>query len=1320
MKLCCGCMEKYADELNVCPHCGFAEGTKPENALHMVPGSILADRYVVGKVIGFGGFGVTYIGWDKLLETKVAIKEYLPSEFSTRVLGHTVVTVFSGDKQEQFNDGMKRFIDEAKKLAKFHSTPGIVKIFDSFEYNNTAYIIMELLEGETLADKLKRGETFSEDKAVEMMIPVIQSLEKVHSDGIIHRDIAPDNIFITNSGSVKLIDFGAARYATTTHSRSLTVIIKPGYSPEEQYRSRGDQGAYTDVYSLAATMYRMITGQTPPDALERRAFFENKKKDVLEPLHKYKKNIDQDKENAILNALNVRIEDRTPNMETFLYELTTNDAVERKAGTIKKLDVFGWPLWAKIAIPAVAALLIVFAVVMSTVNFGVEFEDNTAVPEGYTRVRSVLKMDFDEAKALMKEDKINLELGGKYPNDMIEENHIMTQDHREGSIIQENAKVIVYVAGRGLQQVPDVRGCDVGSARSLLEQLGFEVVEEESYDSVIAEGCVISQSEDPFEEVDDHSRITLKISKGADLSKSSADKDVKMPNLVGMSYEDAVKAAEKLGLHLKVKAHKYSRDHEKFAVMTQSVNADSSVNTSKVVELEVSLGFDQVKVPDVTYMSEEEAQRYLLGRGLKHKRVEEDNEDVPEGHVISHNPKADTKVDPESVITVKISTGSAAFAMPDVVGKNEQEALRILKDENGLVVTPVYEENDSKPEGEVLKQSKNAGVDVRKGDEIIITVCTHSSVVKVPDVTGKPQSDAEKAIKAAGLKVSVTKAYSDKVAKGNVIKSNPTAGSGLKKGDTVVITVSDGKNTTNSVSSNSSDAESENESKGTESREVTGVITTLVSATGVKLSQSSMDMAVDTTAQLTAEMTPGNASDTLTWSSSDPSIASVNNGLVSAHKAGTATITVKTGSGKTASCKVNVKTNEVLPSSVSLDIKSITRTEGDTFQLKATLSPGNVTNHTITWKSDDPNVASVDNNGKVTAKKAGSTTIIVSTVNGKTAVCSVTVNAKAIMPESIQLDKTTLVMYPGDSTKLTATISPSNAEDKRVTWSSTSEDVIFVSDNGIVTAYAEGYATITVTTSNGKKAECTVTVKHLEENSKLTDSGTLGDVQWQLFETGNLYIFGNGNMGQHNFNNSGIKRVIIRDGVTSVCDTAFNNCTELESVEIGNSVNYIGERAFYNCSSLSSLSLPQNLNEIGNRAFAFCIDLQSVEIPSSVTKIDDGAFEKCSGMTSLRFDGGEDNSLERIGDSAFSNCASISDIVLPSRVNYIGNYAFYNCSRLIKFCFSGDQPEFGGENFFDGCDDITVYYPRDNSTWDNFESEYWNRPNDFTAWDPVL
>jgi len=362
-KICMGCMETYDDEYEVCPKCGFIDGTTATEARHMDPESILKDRYIVGRVLGFGGFGVTYLGWDALLEQKVAIKEYLPSEFSTRTPGKTEITVFNGDKQTQFNDGLSKFVDEALLLAKFHQTEGIVKIYDSFEANNTAYIVMEYLEGETITKFLERKKKIAPDQAIELLMPIIKSLITVHKSGIMHRYIAPDNIMLTKNGEAKLINFGASRYATTSFSRSLSIIIKPGYSPEEQYRSRGDQGSYTDVYAIGATLYNMITGVKPPDAMERRAFFERKRKDILKPMRKFCKDITENQEVAILNALNIRIEDRTPDLKVFLAELTSEKPVVRRREKIKKIDLLKWPLWVKITV-SVAFLAIVILSLM--------------------------------------------------------------------------------------------------------------------------------------------------------------------------------------------------------------------------------------------------------------------------------------------------------------------------------------------------------------------------------------------------------------------------------------------------------------------------------------------------------------------------------------------------------------------------------------------------------------------------------------------------------------------------------------------------------------------------------------------------------------------------------------------------------------------------------------------------------------------------------------------------------------------------------------------------------------------------------------------
>ena len=201
---CMGCMEMYDEQFEICPHCGYVHGTPPKEAYHITPGSLLAGRYIIGRVLGFGGFGITYIGYDQVLETKVAIKEYMPGEFSTRMPNQQMVTVYSGERAEQFHEGMLKIIDEARRLAQFQNEPNIVHIYDCFEANNTAYIVMEYLDGESVKELLARTGKIPVDQALDIVLKVISAMKKVHEIGIIHRDIAPDNIYILKDGHVLL------------------------------------------------------------------------------------------------------------------------------------------------------------------------------------------------------------------------------------------------------------------------------------------------------------------------------------------------------------------------------------------------------------------------------------------------------------------------------------------------------------------------------------------------------------------------------------------------------------------------------------------------------------------------------------------------------------------------------------------------------------------------------------------------------------------------------------------------------------------------------------------------------------------------------------------------------------------------------------------------------------------------------------------------------------------------------------------------------------------------------------------------------------
>ncbi len=317
--LCMGCMREKSSE-GICPYCGFSlEKRLEENAQkgvhHLQPGSILNGRYMVGKVLGEGGFGITYIGWNLNLDIPIAIKEYFPNGFAMRNAGqtNTVSRLTGGEKEEYYVKQRKRFLDEAKILGKLEILDSIVSVKDCFAENGTAYIVMEYLDGEDFTQYLERkGGKLPAEQVFKMMEPIVKALILVHkNNGLIHRDISPQNIRITSDGRVKLMDFGAAR--ETDDEKSLSVLLKRGYAPEEQYRTRGKQGPWTDVYGLCATMYRAITGTKPIESLDRIVEDELKQPSQLGITIKPKQ------EEALMKGLAVLAKDRWQSMEE-LYE----------------------------------------------------------------------------------------------------------------------------------------------------------------------------------------------------------------------------------------------------------------------------------------------------------------------------------------------------------------------------------------------------------------------------------------------------------------------------------------------------------------------------------------------------------------------------------------------------------------------------------------------------------------------------------------------------------------------------------------------------------------------------------------------------------------------------------------------------------------------------------------------------------------------------------------------------------------------------------------------------------------------------------------
>lgn len=655
-RLCMGCMREYDDQFDVCPHCGYAFDTPAKQSYHIPPGSVLQGRYIVGRVLGFGGFGVTYVGKDYLMDRKVAIKEYLPSEFATRMPTQQKVTVYSGDKEEQFKEGLVKTLDEAKRLAKFESVPGVVQIYDCFEANGTSYIIMEYLEGMSLKEYLETHGKMTVEQALPVILQVAAAMAEVHKTEILHRDIAPDNIYVLNPDEpdkleVKLLDFGAARYATTKHSKSLSVIIKPGYAPEEQYRSRGDQGTWTDVYALAATLYKMLTGVTPEDAMERSV------KDELKKPSKMGVKITKPTETAIMNALNVKIQDRTQTMEEFSQELMAAEVKEREITKIKE-DVGSIPRW--VFLIAGAGVTVAGAIIALILSGAIHFNlvsGPVQLLTGKVRVPNVINKEATEAEKMLEKKSLRMSQDKMVFSKEIPENMISYQSEKENATMDKGATLVVWISmGEEKAVIPLVVGLNREKALSRLEEAGFtQIREEESQDEGVYDS-VLAISEEVGANVELSKEIVLTICKNESDQGGDSTVQVKVPDVVGRQRnqaESVLKSRDFL-----VNWVEEASDEPEGTVIRQEPAADEEANEGSFVTVYVSIGAEKMYMPNLELESREDAERMIESLGLTVGRISQDNSNsVAAGKVISQSIARGTEVKKGDSVDLVISLG---------------------------------------------------------------------------------------------------------------------------------------------------------------------------------------------------------------------------------------------------------------------------------------------------------------------------------------------------------------------------------------------------------------------------------------------------------------------------------------------------------------------------------------------------------------------------------------------------------------------------------------------------------------------------------------
>ena len=757
-RLCMGCMQEYDDRYDICPHCGYPADAKASQAYYLSPGYILNKRYIVGRVLGAGGFGVTYIGWDYLIKRRVAIKEYLPSDLATRMPGQEALTIYGGEQETQFRDGVRKTIDEARHLAQFSSVPGIVHVYDCFECNRTAYIVMEYLDGISLKTYLKEKGTMPESQAIPVILQLATAMDAVHKSGLLHRDIAPDNIYVLNPDEpdalrVKLLDFGAAHFASNTYSKSISVMLKQGYAPEEQYRSRGDQGTWTDVYALAATFYKMLTGVTPEDALERKV------KDEVKKPSKRGIRISKPVETALMNAMNVRIEDRTLTMESFTSELI---AAEVKARDVTKdpdpkrvVPRWFWAVaGAGAGILTLAAVLLATGVIRLHVN-----TRKTSLEANMVRVPNVVNQDAEDAEKLLIDRELQMSRDKMVYSSEVPLNRISAQEIAQNTVVEKQTTVVVWISkGEEKAVVPAVKGLQQEEAKALLSERGFEnITIQESKDPGVYLS-VLDMSVEAGENLPLSQEIVLTVCVNEEGQTGDAGKVVSMPDVSGLTRERAQEELEKLGLL--VSWAEVADDSPAGTILAQDPQAGASVNSGSYVTIRISKGKDPARRQGTEPAQTSGADAAEASRQAAEARRREE----------------------EARQASEASRQAAEEASRQAAEEASRQAAEAASRQAAEAASRQEAEEASR---QAAEEASRAAVIAAESQAMA------EDHVEVWDMVWDPEDSVAEQVADMELTMgSVTREYSDEIPAGHVMEQKPKAGRQVKKGTKMNVVIS--------------------------------------------------------------------------------------------------------------------------------------------------------------------------------------------------------------------------------------------------------------------------------------------------------------------------------------------------------------------------------------------------------------------------------------------------------------------------------------------------------------------------------------------------
>lgn len=519
--LCMGCMREKSEGMAKCLKCGYVEGS-PYLPSYLAPKTILEDRYLIGKVLSYNGSGATYIGYDLIMNCKVKVREYMPENLATREKGDNTVRVKTGS-EIQYKSLKEDFIELARNLVKLNSLSEVEHVSGIFEANNTVYVVYEYTEGMTLAEFLKKnGGYLSWEDTKQLFMPLLSCVGAIHTSELIHRGISPETIMVDRSGNLKLTAFDIAP-ARTARSE-LVAQLFAGYSAPEQYASSAWQGTFTDIYAIAATIYRTLTGTMPVEAISRVS------NDNLVAANSLNSSIPQNVSNALSLAMMLSPEKRTQSMSAFISALSevldfgeaapktveSKVVLEETDGKKKMSDTTRYTL---IAIGITIPVLIILFFVMMGILFPSEKKpgkDNSSelnsmiftssdekessseveylysMPNFVTKNIAAIQNDEDYTERF--KITVEYEYSEQYAKDTV-----VAQSVEAGTPLEKDGTEVTLTVSRGSQYrtMPDLTGKDINFAKDTLyaEYIRYEV---QTKEGVFGDtGVVLEQSVAP-------------------------------------------------------------------------------------------------------------------------------------------------------------------------------------------------------------------------------------------------------------------------------------------------------------------------------------------------------------------------------------------------------------------------------------------------------------------------------------------------------------------------------------------------------------------------------------------------------------------------------------------------------------------------------------------------------------------------------------------------------------------------------------------------------------------------------------------------------